>query len=1432
VKIWDPRGALVANIDGSYLADGKVVPIGSPIDRNGNYMPLDGTDTLGRQNLVDTVVPPTGTDPVTTEYLDVPLAQGQTGRYTITYETIPVSTNFNWPASTSFSIPDEEYTGTLTVIKSLQLPDGTSYKFGYEPTYGELNSITLPHGGMETLSYTNSPGTATDSPIRWVQSHNGADGLTTFAWAQTPNPLPTGFQRALGPAACSTITNSTNSASGETAYTFGLCGGSVFPVQVKHGTANLTKIDAIELYSNDTTNPCPVFGQFHVCEGFQWRNITGKTTIIPTTGDQALITDIQYAYQVPGAGIPTTVKQWDYYTGAVSTTLPDSPPGLPAQEVDQVLGYSVNNAIFTTSVTTKDSTGVARATVTYAYDEPGYISPSPSTVPNHDNHLVTGNRGNITTVQACCGFDSNGNSVPSKIHMYYDDAGAITKVVDALGYATTLAYDPTDTFPQTITAPQTTTSTSQVVSHVVSKTYDPATGQLASFTDENGQTISYTYDQYGREFTISYSNGGTPVTLKTTTYPSANEVDIASLQSDNKTINSSISLDSYGRTRQVKQGGVSVDTTYDSSGRVYRVSNPHRATAAATDGETVYSYDELGRMQSVQMPSGGGSINYSYVSNTVKVTDPLQHYKIYSMDSFGNITSVQEMNPLDPNTPLITAYQYLGPSGELTEIDQKGGSASAASWRTRQFNYDGFGQLVSQTTPESGTTHYVYDLNGNLIRSLNANPTNNSTLFGYDADNRLVAETIQGGPSYSYVYDGADASGDRFGMGQLTSMSNGSTVQARYTHDAFGRVVSAKYCLPSDCSFGYTVQAAYDFQDNLTSLTYPDGRQLALSYDQLNRPISETLVRLGSTSMNTPYISNISYTPTGLLQQATYGNGVQVGATYDPNQNITSLVYFANDIAVSAKTYTWDVNGANLRSVVDSSSGRTQTFSYDQLDRIASVGDSGSTSRACVVGLPVIPAASETYSIDGWGNTQQTGTWNFNQLTGADNRVQGIGYNYDSAGDMTQDALGKSYNFQADGLLSSSNGTTYAYDGFGQRVRKEGSSTGSNEYIYFGDQPLAMRDPSTGIWTDRIYGPTGALAHATNDQTTYRISDHLGSLANLMDGSASVLSVTATLPYGQLVADTSGDSFVFTDHERDGENQTDHTEFRQFSVAQGRWLSPDPSLDSYDLTDPQSLNRYTYLSNRPVASTDPLGLDDDFGGDDLYGGGFDLTFGWDGSAGIGVNSGWGADGSLNWSGDQYYWPSGPSAFSAVDAGLSNGLDSLQVGLHLPGVTAQQNSFSAGPQTVSPQGQHFIKMHETIGGKPNLTVYTDTSGIKTIGYGHMVLKGEDFSKGIDATQAEAIFQADLAKHTKIVKRALMFMHVPQNQFDALVDVAFNSPRAVRSLIVSMQLGVTPNELMFRSTLPRPNKGLLNRRYDEAIYFMYGVPKEWDLYKWMR
>ena len=152
----------------------------------------------------------------------------------------------------------------------------------------------------------------------------------------------------------------------------------------------------------------------------------------------------------------------------------------------------------------------------------------------------------------------------------------------------------------------------------------------------------------------------------------------------------------------------------------------------------------------------------------------------------------------------------------------------------------------------------------------------------------------------------------------------------------------------------------------------------------------------------------------------------------------------------------------------------------------------------------------------------------------------------------------------------------------------------SFEYYYFGGQLLATRNPSSLAWNDYIYAGNGLITENVGAQSalpSFRLGDHLDSLAETTDSMGDPSGTNDFTPYGQVVQGTAQSLIQFTDHESDSESGTDHTLYRQLSPAQSRWTRPDPANSSYNLYDPQTFNRYAYLSNRPNNGIDALGLD-------------------------------------------------------------------------------------------------------------------------------------------------------------------------------------------------------------------------------------------------
>lgn len=119
-------------------------------------------------------------------------------------------------------------------------------------------------------------------------------------------------------------------------------------------------------------------------------------------------------------------------------------------------------------------------------------------------------------------------------------------------------------------------------------------------------------------------------------------------------------------------------------------------------------------------------------------------------------------------------------------------------------------------------------------------------------------------------------------------------------------------------------------------------------------------------------------------------------------------------------------------------------------------------------------------------------------------------------------------------------------------------------------------------------------------------------------------------------------------------------------------------------------------------------------------------------------------------------------------------------------------------------------------------YNDDAGNPTIGYGHLIKKGEDFSKGLTLAQAQKLYADDASNFVANVNKALK-VGLSQNQFDALVDLAFNLGNANQQAHI-LNAGGALQESDF-TKYDRSGgvvmKGLLERRVSEWIMFSQNI-----------
>ncbi len=506
------------------------------------------------------------------------------------------------------------------------------------------------------------------------------------------------------------------------------------------------------------------------------------------------------------------------------------------------------------------------------------------------------------------------------------------------------------------------------------------------------------------------------------------------------------------------------------------------------------------------------------------------------------------------------------------------------------------GRTSSSATPEAGTISYTYPNGSGSCAGIatlacgrtDANST--STTYSYDALNRLTGKSYGGSSigtgtaSIAYYYDQSSYDGLTIsnGNGLRTGMRDGSGSTA-WSFDGMGRIAAVRKTINS-----VTNQANYTYNADGSTNTVQDfgGTTFTDSYDVSGRPTS--IVDGSGNSYAASAVYDAAGQLTSLNHQRTSGGGAYVRSIQYNNRLQPSVISATlNGSTIQSLTYGYGTSGTNNGNILSIANGmnsaRSQTYTYDYMNRVASGRDASHWG--------------ETYTIDNWGNLIQTQPMsglsgnNFTVTANGNNQLSNL--TYDSAGEVTKDQYSNTFTYDAEGRILSGGSGTYVYDGDGNRVKKTVSGTAT---LYWpGAGGLLDESNSSGSTMGKQVQFAGLLVwhEDTSGTGNFLFHDQLGSTRVTGSASGSLADDNDYYSFGTLFhnygSSPSDNHYLFTGYESDAETSSDYAMFRNLGTM-GRFNRPDPYDGSYDQTNPQSLNRYSYVLNNPLALTDPSGL--------------------------------------------------------------------------------------------------------------------------------------------------------------------------------------------------------------------------------------------------
>jgi YD repeat-containing protein len=486
---------------------------------------------------------------------------------------------------------------------------------------------------------------------------------------------------------------------------------------------------------------------------------------------------------------------------------------------------------------------------------------------------------------------------------------------------------------------------------------------------------------------------------------------------------------------------------------VRHIFNPkglHTQTIDRNNNITTYTYDEDGRLISIEDPVGQiTTLNYTgwHLSS---ITDPAGRTTHFYHNDKGDLIEIT--NP----DGTMKRFTYDGRHLLTERIDERGNRTS--------YIYDRYGRIIEVHSPDYEVFKdevLVRDRRMTIFKPIDTQDLLNDLPEGVGTEDN-PAPVIRPRELLYEVEEGCCGNGKRIGR-----------------TDRFGAVIEETDAL------GRTTYIERDRHSNPTRITHPNGAITQMSYDEIGNLLS-------SAHSTERYRWWIIFVKTSFTYDPTFN---QLTSITDPNGNVTQIEYDdrGNPIRIidalgNTTTMEYDHRGLLVKTI--DALGNTTTFSYDSKGNLISTIDPlGNTTT-----LEYDSAGNIVSSIDPLGRITHFEYDLMNRLLRVIDPAGGVThYEYDEAGNLTSiiDANG--------------NRTRFTYNELNQLTRIINPLGGEKRFYYdIRGNLVRTIDPNNQV-IDYEYDQVGQLISKRTPDNTYTYSyDEVGNLTSLIENDSNL----------------------------------------------------------------------------------------------------------------------------------------------------------------------------------------------------------------------------------------------------------------------------------------------------------------------------------------